>query len=60
VDTIKQVASLALLGVKAGRRFYGIFQLAQHSSAINGHEVRLDVESVKAMAQPAGTFFIWG
>jgi hypothetical protein len=36
------------------------WMVTQHSYAVNGHEVRFDVESVKAMAQPAGTFFAWG
>lgn len=32
----------------------------RHKYTVNGREVRLDVENVKVMAQPAGTFFAWG
>jgi len=32
----------------------------RHKYALNGREVTLDVENVKVMAQPAGTFFAWG
>lgn len=32
----------------------------QHRYVVSGSVVRLDVESVKAMAQPEGTFFAWG
>jgi len=32
----------------------------RHKYMVNGHEVTLDVENVKVMAQPAGTFFAWG
>ncbi len=32
----------------------------RHKCAVNGREVTLDVENVKVMAQPAGTFFAWG
>ena len=32
----------------------------RHKYAVNGREVTLDVENVKVMAQPAGTFFAWG
>lgn len=32
----------------------------EHRYAVNGQEVRLTVEAVRAMAQPAGTFFAWG
>ena len=32
----------------------------RHRYAVNGREVTLDVENVKVMAQPAGTFFAWG
>jgi hypothetical protein len=32
----------------------------RHEYVVNGHEVRLDIENVKVMAQPAGTFFAWG
>jgi hypothetical protein len=32
----------------------------RHKYGVNGREVTLDVEIVKVMAQPAGTFFAWG
>ena len=32
----------------------------RHKYTVNGHEVTLDVENVKVMAQPAGAFFAWG
>jgi hypothetical protein len=36
------------------------WMVTRHKYTVNGHEVTLDVENVKVMAQPAGTFFAWG
>jgi hypothetical protein len=36
------------------------WMITRHKYTVNGHEVTLDVENVKVMAQPAGTFFAWG
>jgi hypothetical protein len=36
------------------------WMVTRHKYTVNGHEVTFDVESVKVMAQPAGTFFAWG
>lgn len=34
--------------------------VASHNFVVNGDEVKLHVERVSAMAQPAGAFFAWG
>jgi hypothetical protein len=36
------------------------WMVTRHKYTVNGREVTLDVENVKVMAQPAGTFFAWG
>ncbi|MFN3762241.1 MAG: hypothetical protein ACK4WK_03445 [Anaerolineae bacterium] len=45
------------LEVVAGMRRW---MVGEHRFAVNGQEVVLTVEAVRAMAQPAGAFFAWG
>ena len=36
------------------------WMVGSHSFTANGYPIRLDITDVRAMAQPAGTFFAWG
>ncbi len=36
------------------------WMVGEHTYTVNGHEVRFDINEVRVMAQPAGTFFAWG
>jgi hypothetical protein len=44
---------------RATLRALRAWMATRHKYRVNGREVTLDVENVKVMAQPAGTFFAW-
>ena len=45
---------------RATLRALRAWMATRHKYEVNGDEVRLHVETVRVMAQPAGTFFAWG
>jgi hypothetical protein len=47
-------------GAQATLRGLRGWMVGQHAYHVNGQQARLDINQVRVMAQPAGTFFAWG